>query len=140
MITIKITIFYESPYWVGSFERQGQEGFAMARHIFGAEPSDTEIHEFVLTNYAELKFGKPREFKLIIKRMNPKRLQREVKKEMEKLKKTERPSTYAQSYMKEEQEKNKIERKQKAKDHKKNREEKQFSIKQIKKKEKHKGH
>ena len=60
MATIKATIFFEKCFWVGTFERTDKEGYAVARHIFGGEPSDPEIHEFVLTQYHELKFGELR--------------------------------------------------------------------------------
>jgi len=125
---------------VGSFERTDQEGYSVARHIFGAEPSDAELHEFILNNYETLKFGKPKDFKLVIKRMNSKRVQREVRKEMKKVKETQRPSTLAQDYMREELEQNKKEKKQNRKDLKDERTEAQYSLKQKKKKEKHLGH
>ncbi len=111
MVNIKATIFFEGRYWVGSFERTDKEGYAVARHIFGGEPTDPEVYEFVLNHYQELQFGPPREFTLQIKRMNPKRAQREIRHEMERLKETAKPSTFAQDYMREELEKNKLERK-----------------------------
>ena len=40
-------------------------------HVFGAEPTDPEVHEFVLAHYQKLKFGDPKEFTLEIQRMNP---------------------------------------------------------------------
>ncbi len=112
MITIKASIFLEHPYWVGSFERTDEEGYSVARHIFGSEPLDAEIYDFILKNYEMLKFGKPKEFEVVIKRMNPKRVQREVRKEMKKVKETQRPSTVAQDYMREELEKKEPKRKE----------------------------
>lgn len=105
MVNIKATIFFENRYWVGSFERTDEEGYAVARHIFGAEPTDPEVYDFVLSHYLELNFGAPQEFTLQIKRMNPKRVQKEIRKEMEKFKEMARPSTFAQDYMREELEK-----------------------------------
>lgn len=105
MATVKATIFFEKRFWVGTFERSDKEGYAVARHIFGAEPSDSEIHEFVLNHYVELKFGEAKEVSIQIQRMNPKRVQREVRREMEKMKETSKPSTLAQDYMREEIEK-----------------------------------
>lgn len=140
MTTIKATVFYENRYWVGTFERTDKEGYALARYIFGAEPSDSEIHEFVLNHYHELKFGELREFDLQIQRMNPKRVQREVRREMNKLKETTKPSTFAQDYMREELEKKKKEKKSLSSAEKQMRKEDQFNIKQEKKKEKHRGH
>ncbi len=140
MITIKATIFFDKRYWVGTFERTDKEGYALARHIFGAEPTDPEIYAFVLNHYQELKFGSLKEFTLDIKRMNPKRVQKEVRREMEKMKETTRPSTFAQDYMREELEKKKLEKKHKSSAVKQARKEQQFSLKQQKKKEKQRGH
>ena len=93
MATIQATIFFDKRYWVGTFERTDKEGYAVARHIFGAEPTDPEVYKFVLTHYQELKFGEPKEFTLEIKRMNPKRVQREVRREMESIMVPKIPTT-----------------------------------------------
>lgn len=138
MITIKATIFLDGPLWVGLFERIDKEGFQCARYIFGAEPQDQEVLDFINNNYAQLKFGTQKEFKLIIKRKNPKRVQKEVRREMEKVK--EKPSSFAQDYIREELEKNKKLKKTKSKQEKELNDQKQFELKQKKKKEKHKGH
>lgn len=140
MATIKATIFFEKRFWVGTFERTDKDGYAVARHIFGAEPTDPEVYEFILNHYLELKFGELKEFHLQIKRMNPKRVQREVRKEMEKIKETTRPSTLAQDYMREELERKKKEKKHRSSAEKQARKDEQFAIKQQKKKEKHRGH
>lgn len=140
MANIKATIFFEKKFWVGTFERTDKEGFAMARHIFGGEPTDPEIYDFVLNHYQELKFGAPKEFILEIKRMNPKRVQKEVRREMERVKETSRPSTFAQDYMREELEKKKLQKMRRNSAEKQARKENQFALKQKKKKEKQKGH
>lgn len=140
MAIIRATIFFEKRFWVGTFERTDKDGYAVARHIFGAEPSDPEINEFVLNHYSELKFGEFKDVIIQIKRMNPKRAQREVRREMEKVKETTRPSTLAQEYMREEMEKNKKEKKSISSAEKRDRKDKQFVLKQEKRKEKHRGH
>lgn len=140
MAIIKATIFFERRFWIGTFERTDKEGYAIARHIFGGEPSDPEIHEFVLNHYHELKFGEAKEIHIEIQRMNPKRVQREVRREMAKMKETARPSTLAQDYMREELEKKKKERKKISSAEKQARKDDQFSLKQEKRKEKHRGH
>jgi len=139
-VKLLATIFFESPYWVGTFERIDSEGFAMARNIFGKEPLDAEVYEFVLYYIDKLNFGKPWQFELEIKRMNPKRKQREVRREMEKLKLTSRPSTFAQNYMREELEQNKKERKSISRNEREALVERQFLLKQAKQKEKRRGH
>ena len=140
MVTITATILLEGSFWVGIFERTDKKGYAIARHIFGGEPSNPEVYDFVLKNYLQLKFGAPQEFKLEIKRMNPKRLQRVVRREMEKVRETTKPSTHAQDYMREELEKHKKEKNILSTTQKEARKEKQFSLKQEKRKKKHLGH
>ncbi len=137
---IKATIFFEKRFWVGTFERTDKKGYAVARHIFGAEPSDAEVYDFVLNHYHELNFGEARKFELQIKRMNPKRVQREIRREMTKLKETMQPSTLAQDYMREEIEKHKKVKVQQRAAEKQARKEEQFLLKQEKKKKKHRGH
>jgi hypothetical protein len=140
MAKIQATIYFEKQYWVGVFERTDKEGYAVARHIFGGEPSDPEVYEFVLHHFHELKFGEAKEIEVEIKRMSPKRVQREVRREMEKVKETGRPSTFAQDYMREEQEKKKKLKKSLSSAQKQARKDEQFTLKQEKRKEKHRGH
>lgn len=142
MATVKATIFFDKRFWVGTFERTDKEGYAVARHIFGAEPSDPEVHEFVLNYYHELKFGEAKEITIQIQRMNPKRVQREVRREMARMKETLQPSTLAQDYMREEIEKKKKEKEKKSVSsaEKQARKDEQFFLKQEKRKEKHRGH
>ncbi|MBA3722941.1 MAG: YjdF family protein [Parachlamydiaceae bacterium] len=140
MAIVKATIFFEKRFWVGTFERTDKEGYSVARHIFGAEPSDHEIHEFVLNHYQELKFGELKEVNIQIQRMNPKRIQREIRREMEKIKETTKPSKMAQDYIREEIEKNKKQKKILSSVENQNVKDEQFAIKQQKRKEKHRGH
>lgn len=140
MATIQATIFFEKRFWVGTFERTDKAGYAVARHIFGGEPSDPEIFQFVLDHYQDLKFGQAKNIQIHIQRMNPKRVQREVRREMEKMRETSKPSTIAQDYMREEIEKTKKQRKTVSSAEKQARKEEQFNLKQEKRKEKHRGH
>lgn len=140
MITIKATIFFETRLWIGLFERTDKEGYAVAKHIFGSEPSDPEVYEFVLHHFQELKFGKSKEFQLQIKRKNPKRIQREVRREMDRMKESAQPSTLAQDYMREEIERKKKEKKRVSSAEKQARKDEQFILKQQKRKEKQRGH
>lgn len=138
--TIKATVLLENSFWVGLFERNDSEGYAVARKIFGGEPTDPELYEFVLNHFDELKFTEPREFKLVIKRKNPKRVQREVRHEMEKAKKGLPSTTHAQEVLRLELEKNKKLKKVTSKAEKEARQEERFRQKQEKKKKKQRGH
>lgn len=140
MATIKATIYFDKRFWVGTFERIDKEGYAMARHIFGVEPSDPEVYDFILNHFHELKFGEAKEVHIQIQRMNPKRVQREVRREMQKIKETTKPSTLAQDYIREEVEKKKKEKKTTNSAEKQARKDRQFFLKQDKRKKKHRGH
>lgn len=48
MATITLTVFFEDPFWVGVVEREEEGALEVARHLFGAEPSGPEVHEFIL--------------------------------------------------------------------------------------------
>lgn len=138
--TVQVTVLLEKGLWIGIFERKDDEGYAVARKIFGGEPSDPELYEFVLTNYSELKFSSPQDIVLVIQRKNPKRLKREVKRTMEKAKQGQPPSSHAQEALRLELEKNKKVKKTLSKEQKEAEQERKFSLKQAKRKQKHKGH
>ncbi len=140
MAIVKATISFKKRFWVADFERRDQEGYAVASHVFAAEPSDSEVHQWVLEHYVELKFGEAKEITIQIQRMNPKRVQREVRREMEKMRETSKRSTLAEEYLREEIEKKKKEKKSISSVEKQARKDEQFSLKQKKRKEKHRGH
>ncbi|UWG98983.1 YjdF family protein [Dehalobacter sp. DCM] len=136
-LSVKLTVFFEEPFWVGVFEKNEMDYLFVCRVVFGAEPKDYEIYDLVLKDYCNLKFSSSfaanngRE-----RRSNPKRLQREVKKEVKSI----GIGTKAQLAMKLQQEMNKVERRSKSREEKDHQKEEQFALRQQKKKEKHKGH
>ena len=138
--TLKVTVLLENSFRVGIFERDDAQGFAVARAVFGAEPTDPELYEFVSKHYYELKFTEPQKnIQLIIKRKNPKRVQREVRREIQKLT-SNIPMTRAQEALKTELEKNKKNKKAVSKQQKLAEQQRKFTLKQLKKKQKHRGH
>ncbi|QLH42995.1 MAG: YjdF family protein [Coxiellaceae bacterium] len=83
--SITVLVYFEGPFWVGLFERHDKDNSAVARHVFGSEPTDAELYQFVLTEYQLLHFSEPEQnIKLTIKRKNPKRISREVRRLMQK--------------------------------------------------------
>ena len=137
--TIKVTVLLEKSLWIALFERNDSEGYAVARKIFGSEPTDAELYNFVLTHFDELKFTSPQDFKLEIKRKNPKRMQREVRREMKKAKRGIPRTTHAQEVLRIDLEKNKKIRKKISKVEKEARLEEKFQQKQEKRKKTHRG-
>lgn len=108
------------------------------------EPTNPELYDFVLNHYLELKFSRPQKnINLIIKRKNPKRVSREIRKEMAKAQKSGvgvPPVTRAQEALRVELEENKKQRKSISKIQKETEKQEKFALKQIKKKKKQRGH
>ena len=68
-----LTVFFEGTFWVGVFERVEDGRLSVCRVVFGSEPRDCEVWEFVLKNYYGLKFSPAVEVVVKDERVNPKR-------------------------------------------------------------------
>ena len=128
----KLTVFFEEPFWVGIFERIEDGKLSVAKVTFGAEPKDYEVQEYIQKCYFSLKFSPVVETVVKDIKRNPKRMQREVKKQMLEI----GIGTKSQQAL----EQNKQERKEKSRKRKEAEEQRMFELKQRKKREKHKGH
>jgi Protein of unknown function (DUF2992). len=139
--SIKLTVFFQGPFWVGVFEKTYGENYEVSKVIFGSsEPKDYEIYEFLIKNFYTLRFsaslfsqeiGEIKE-----KKINPKKLQKEIKKEIE----NRGIGTKAQLAMKEQYETVKLERKKLSREEKDLEKERKFDLRQQKKLMKHRGH
>ena len=78
----KLSVFFDEPFWVGVFERIEDGKLSVAKVTFGAEPKDYEVYDFVLKHYYNLQFSPAVEVAVAEKHINPKRIQREIKKQM----------------------------------------------------------
>ena len=58
-----LTVYHDGQFWVGLAEHVEDGRYGVARIVFGAEPSDEEILQFVTSKWAELAFfgGDPAE-------------------------------------------------------------------------------
>ena len=74
-----LTVFFDGQFWVGVFEKVTDEKLSVCKVTFGAEPKDSEVYDFILKSYHNLKFSP--EITAIVKatERNPKRQQREAK-------------------------------------------------------------
>ena len=132
-----LTVYYDGQFWVGVFERSGEDGYSVAKTVFGAEPSDAEILDFTLHRYHTLVFSKPAEETAdATKRISPKRLARLARKETE----AKGIGTKAQQALKAEHERLKGLKAAAKKTRKEQKDEERFAKRQEKKKEKKKGH
>ena len=135
-----VTILFNGRWWIGLFERKEEANYSVARHIFGSEPSDPEIYDFVLSHWEQLSFTAPiTECAVKIKRKNFKRMQREVKKLVESFEHL-RPMTHAEEVLKQELDQKKKVRVQRSAHEKQTKLDQKFLLKQSKKKQKHRGH
>lgn len=133
----QVTVYFECPFWVAVFERREGDHLSVCRVVFGPEPKDYEVYAFIEDNYYKLPFSTPIQTeKPVTKRINPKRLQRQIKKSvMEK-----GIETKAQEAIRLERESRKLERKQQSKKNREAEKKELFQKKQEKKKQKKKGH
>ena len=44
----KLTVYFEEPFWVGLWERREAGRYQACRTVFGGEPTDGEVYEYVL--------------------------------------------------------------------------------------------
>lgn len=131
----KLTVYFEEPFWVGIFEQIEDGMLSAAKVTFGAEPKDYEIYAFILKHYYSLRFSP--DVTTVVKETirNPKRMQRDVKKQL----RNTGIGTKSQQALKLQQEQNKQERKVKSQKQKLAEAKRMFELKQQKKKEKHRG-
>ncbi len=85
---MKLSILFESPFWIALLESERDGLLYAARHVFGSEPSSKNVYEFILSG----------EYRILVEGMtvglpvdnakkrpiNPKRLQRQIRKEKER--------------------------------------------------------
>ena len=132
----KLTVYFEEPFWVGVFERIEDGKLSVAKVTFGAEPKDYEVQEYIRKHYSSLKFSPAVDTVVKDMKRNPKRMQREAKKQMQETV----IGTKSQQALKLQQEQNKQERKVRSREKKEADELRMFELKQQKKREKHRGH
>lgn len=136
---INLTVLFSEPFWIGVFELTENEEYKVCKITFGSEPREDETFDFVLKNFYSLIFSSPISTDkniLVEKKLNPKRIQRKIKKETS----STGIGTKAQIALKLQHEQYKVERKKKSKEQKELEEQRKFELKQKKRLEKHKGH
>lgn len=132
-----ITVLFEQPFWIALFERSDGRRYEVCKITFGAEPKDNEVYELLLKGYGRLRFSPAVcEKAEHTAKINPKRLQREITKQLEN-----RPiGTKAQQALKLQHDEDKLRRKQISREQKELEKQRLFELKQQKRREKHKGH
>lgn len=137
MNTSTFTVFFEDPFWVGVYERTRGGKLQAARVVFGAEPKDSDVYEFLLKNWNRLRFSPPVSASAKQDRAgNPKRMQREIHRRLS----SHGTGTKAQQALKLLQEQGKTERREKSREQRETEAERKRELHREKRREKHKGH
>lgn len=132
----KLTVYFEGPFWIGVFERISDGKLSVCKVTFGPEPKDYEVLEFILKYYYDLKFSPSVETEVKQIADNPKRRQRNAKKQLQ----NSGIGTRSQQVLQMQREEMKTERRQISKKQREAEKQRQFQLKQQKRKEKHRGH
>lgn len=135
MDKVTFFVFFQDLFWVGLLERITDQGLSACKITFGPEPKDYEVKEFLLENYDKLKLSPAVETTVKEMQKNPKRMQREVKRQIANV----GMGTKSQQALKLQHEEAKQERKQKSKEAAEAEKQLKFDKYKQKKKEKHRG-
>lgn len=132
-----LTVLFEDPFWIGIYEREGEGSIEVCKITFGAEPRDYEVYDFIMQNFHRLRFSPSVETETFDeKRVNPKRMQREIQKQMQ----VTSISTKAQQALSLQREQQKLEHKALSREERELEEKHRFELHQEKRKAKHSGH
>ena len=131
-----LTVFFYVPFWVGVFERIEDGKLSVCKVTFGAEPKDYEVLDYILHHYYELVFSPAIETEIRQAADNPKRRNRNARKQLENT----GIGTKSQQALKRQREEMKTERRQISRKERKSEAQRRFVMKQEKKKEKRRGH
>lgn len=134
----KLTVFFEEPFWVGLYERQEGGRYEVSRIVFGAEPKDYEVLDFLLTNWHRLRFSPSVEAAEVEeRRINPKRMQRLIRKQTYE---ENAVGTKAQQALNLQREQGKLERRICSREQREAEKERKLALREEKHREKHRGH
>ncbi len=134
--TGRLIVFYEDPFWVGVFEKIDDGRLSAARVVFGAEPKDHELNDFILKRYYSLRFSPEVETSVKEDKKNPKRRQRNADRQMHET----GIGTRSQQALKLQHDQYKTESMCRSREQKDAEALHLFELKQQKRKEKHRGH
>ena len=135
-VSSTLTVFHDGHFWVGLAEHVEDGRYGVARIVFGAEPSDEEILQFVRSKWAKLAFfgDGPAEGSKPAK--NPKRRAREVSKAL----KQPAMGTKAQQALASQRETMKRESVRARSQRRADEAETRFEQRKLRRKQKHRGH
>lgn len=133
----RLTILFEAPFWIGLYEREHGGRYEVAKITFGAEPKDYEVYAFLLENWRRLQFSPTlAAAELAERRMNPKRLQRQIRRAAENT----GIGTRAQQALQLQREERKTQRRTESRERREEEKQRKLELQREKKRQKHRGH
>ena len=135
-VSSTLTVYHDGQFWVGMAEHVEDGRYGVARIVFGAEPSDEEILQFVVGKLEKLSFFGDDPVETSKPAKNPKRRAREAAKVLK------RPavSTKAQQAFAAQRKAMKRESAQARSQRRADEAETRFEQRKLKRKQKHRGH
>lgn len=136
---MSLTIYYDGQFWVGVIEVSEDGKLKAYRYVFGTEPKDIEVLHFIYFKLTTIISNSSQngvcEKRKSAKKVNPKRLQRQVAQEM----KNTGISSKAQEALKQELEEKKLKKKITSKQAREEMKQQKYLNRKKKAKEKHRG-
>ncbi|MDI9370533.1 MAG: YjdF family protein [Synergistaceae bacterium] len=136
---VVVTVYHDGQFWAGVAERNDDGVLKAVRTVFGCEPTEQDVIAFAHLAICETLDAAKESVeapKLPVSSMNPKRRQREIRREIAS---AQGASTKAQAALQREREARGVERKKTAKLRREETKERKRLQKQAKKKKKHRG-
>ena len=134
-ISVTLTVLFEAPFWVGVVERVEDERLSACRIVFGAEPKDYEVLAYVLKNHSRLRFSPSVAAAIRPDAANPKRMQRQIRKQTA----ASTVGTRSQQALQLQREAQKLEKQTRSREQREEEKQRRFTCRQQKRKEKHRG-
>ncbi len=135
-----LTVLFDGTYWVALFEKTDEQGYSVAKYIFGKEPKDEDVYDAILHHYRELRFTQPVPADSVgEQQMNYKRRQREIERLLAEAASTEKADE-AKAALQVERERLQQEREHAARAAREAEAERKYQLRQEKRKEKRRGH
>lgn len=132
-----LTVYFDSPFWVGLYQLEDENGYWVCKITFGGEPKDLEVLDWLLQHWRNLNFSPPVAGGREINRpLNPKRMRRTARKATQ----TTGTGTKAQQALQLQREQQKTQRKAGSKERRKAEQERKLALQQEKRRQKHRGH
>lgn len=135
-VSSTLTVYHDGQFWVELAEHVEDGTYGVARIVFGTEPSDEEILQFVTSKWAELAFFGGDHAETSKPAKNPKRRAREAAKALRQ----PAMSTKAQQALVNQRETMKRESARARSQRRADEAEARFEQRKLKRKQKHRGH